>query len=195
MYEHGTSVSFLDDEHGCLFASDLAWGRAFWATYQIKNHHSLRLGYQALKNHPRKVSIFNKIHDEGAGRICWDGKVSKYLTNKDEEKMNYCRAVNEEILLEMGCEPGTVNHGSLSHHKGGATFGHPGGTCSVGDVVDSNLESPIPNCYICDISVVPGAPSRPPVLTLVNLSKWFAPRVLAKLNGTTVEEENKHVLG
>lgn len=195
MYEHGTSVNFMDDEHGCLFASDLAWGRMFWAAYQVKNHHSLKLALKAFKAHPRKVGIFNKIHDEGAGRVCWDGKVSKYLTNKDEEKMNYCRSVNEKILLQMGCEPGSISHGSLSHHKGGATFGHPGGTCSVGDVVDNTLESPIPNCYICDISVVPGAPSRPPVLTLVTLSKWFAPRILAKLNGTSVEKENKHVLG
>ena len=194
MYEHGTSVCFMDDEHGCLFASDLAWGRIFWATYQVKNHKSLKRAYDAFVNHPRKVSIFNKIHDEGAGRVCWDGKVSKYLTKKDEAKMNYCRSVNEKILLEMGCEPGSINHGSLSHHPGGATFGHPGGTCAVGDVVDANLESPIPNCYICDISVVPGAPSRPPVLTLVNLAKWFAPRVLAKLNSSSVEEENKHVL-
>ena len=195
MYEHGTSVNFMDDEHGCLFASDLAWGRLFWAAYQMKNHKSMRLALQAFKNHPRKVGIFNKIHDEGAGRVAWDGKVSKYLTKKDEEKMNYCRAVNEKILYKMGCVPGSVSHGSLSHHAGGATFGHPGGTCSVGQVVDNNLESPIPNCYICDISVVPGAPSRPPVLTLVNLSKWFAPRVLAKMNGTSVDKENKHVLG
>lgn len=195
MYEHGTSVYFMDDEHGCLFASDLAWGRMFWSVYQVKEHKSLGRAVKAWKTHPRKVSIFNKIHDEGAGRVCWDGKVSKYLTKKDEEKMNYCRAVNEKILLQMGCEPGSVTHSILSHHKGGATFGHPGGTCSVGDVVDNRLESPIPNCYICDISVVPGAPSRPPVLTLVNLSKWFVPRVLATLNGTSVEEENHHVLG
>lgn len=193
-YEHGVSVGFMDDEHGCLFASDLAWGRGFWAMYQIMNR-GVKPAIQAYKLHKRKVGIFNKIHDEGVGRIAWDGKVSKTLTPLDEQHMNYCRYVNEKILYKMGCVPGSAHHVALSHHKGGVTFGHPGGSCPVGQVMDNNLESPIPNCFACDISVIPGAPSRPPTLTLVTLAKWFVPRVLARLNNTSVEVENKHVLG
>ncbi|MDX9897476.1 MAG: GMC family oxidoreductase N-terminal domain-containing protein [Spirochaetia bacterium] len=193
MYEHGTSVNFMDDKHGCLFASDVTWGRLFWSTFQLQNK-GIKGFLDTWKKHPRRVALFNKIHDDGEGRVAWDGMVSKTLTSKDEQRMNYCRYVNEKILLKMGCVEDTIHHGSLSHWKGGLTFGHPGGTCSVGMVMDKNLESPIPNCYACDISVIPGAPSRPPVLTLVTLAKWFAPRVLAKLNGTTVETEDKKVL-
>ena len=193
-YEHGTSVGFVDDEHGCLFESDLAWGRGFWAMYQIMNR-GIKPAVQAYRLHKRKVSIFNKIHDEGVGRITWDRKVSKTLTPLDEQHMNYCRYVNEEILYKMGCEPGSAHHAGMSHHQGGVTFGHPGGSCPVGLVIDNTLESPIPNLFACDISVIPGAPSRPPTLTLVTLAKWFVPRVLARLNNTSVEIENKHVLG
>ena len=82
----------------------------------------------------------------------------------------------------MGCNPNELRQIAFDHFKGGMTYGHPGGSCPVGVVVDSNLETEIKNCFVCDISALPGAPSRPPMLTLVTLTKWFVPRLLKTLS-------------
>lgn len=181
-YEHGTSISYMDDENGCLFSTNVTWPRMFWAGYQVMEH-GIGGAWDVYRNFPRMISIFNKIHDEGVGRLTWDGCISKTVTPKDEEKMNYCRWVNEKILIAMGCDPSTFHHTGFTHVKGGLTFGHPGGTCPIGVVVDKNLETELKNCFVCDISSLPGAPSRPPVLTLVTLTKWFVPQLLGRLNG------------
>ena len=179
-YEHGTSISYMDDENGCLFYTNVTWPRVFWSGYQLMGH-GIGGALKTYRDFPRMISISNKIHDEGVGRVTWSGRVSKTVTPKDEDKMNYCRYINEKILIAMGCDPETIHHGGFSHVKGGLTFGHPGGSCPMGVVVDKNLETEIKNCFVCDISSLPGAPSRPPVLTLVTLTKWFVPRLLERL--------------
>ena len=181
-YEHGTSIAFMDDKNGCMYSTNITWSRFFWSAYQVMGS-GLGGFWKVYKAYPRMVSIMNKIHDEGVGRVTYTGRVSKTLTLADEDKMNHCRFVNEKILLAMGCDRRTIKHAGFSHVKGGMSFGHPGGTCPMGVVVDRNLETPIKNCFVCDISSLPGAPSRPPVLTLVTLTKWFAPRLLERLGG------------
>lgn len=180
-YEHGTSVAWFDDAHGCLFYTNVSWTRQFWTLYHVPG--GIGKAMEIWKLFPRMISLSNKIHDEGVGRITWDGCVSKTMTPHDEEKLNYCRYVNTKILLGMGCEPDSIHNSGYSHIKGDLTFGHPGGTCPVGVVVDTSLETEFKNCFVCDISSLPGAPSRPPVLTLVTLTKWFAPRLMARLEG------------
>lgn len=179
-YEHGTSIYYMDDKNGCLFSTNVTWSRVFWSGYQLMGS-GIRGSLKTYREFPRMISIFNKIHDEGVGRITYTGRVSKTVTLQDEDKMNYCRYINEKILLAMGCPPGTIKHGGFSHIKGGLSFGHPGGTCPMGVVVNRSLETEIKNCFVCDISSLPGAPSRPPVLTLVTLTKWFVPRLLERL--------------
>ena len=179
-YEHGTSISYMDDENGLLFSTMISFPRIFWAGYQLAEG-GISGFFDVYKNYPLTVSIFNKIHDEGVGRITWNERVSKTTTPKDREKMNYCRYVNSKILIAMGCNPTEIRHIAFDHKKGGLTYGHPGGTCPIGVVVDSTLETEIKNCFVCDISSLPGAPSRPPMLTLVTLTKWFVPRLLERL--------------
>lgn len=185
-YEHGTSVAWFDDTNGCLFYTNVSWSREFWTMYHVLG--GINKAIDIYKYFPRMISISNKIHDEGVGKITWDGRVSKTMTIHDEEKLNYSRHINEKILLASGCESDSIHHSGFSHIKGDLTFGHPGGTCPVGVVVDTNLETEIKNCFVCDISSLPGAPSRPPVLTLVTLTKWFAPRLIAKLEGKAMDE-------
>ncbi|WP_418791508.1 GMC oxidoreductase [Phosphitispora sp. TUW77] len=182
-YEHGTSISMMDDEHGCLFSTTVTWPRMFWSMYQLMGTGGIRGAVKTFREFPRIFSIFNKIHDAGIGQITWDGRVSKILTNEDDQKMNYCRYINTKIMTEMGCDPSTIHH-TLSRIPGGMTFGHPGGTCSVGTVVNNKLETEVKNLFVCDISSLPGAPSRPPVLTLVTLAKWFVPQLLGRLNAS-----------
>ncbi len=174
--EHGTSISYMDNGRGVLFSSGVTWPRLFWSAFGLEQ--GLGAAIAAYKDYPRVVCMFNKIHDEGVGRITWGGRISKTLTPNDELKMNYCRWINEKILTGIGCDPHTFRHTAY-------TFGHPGGSCSIGVAVDSNLETSIKNCFVCDISAMPGAPSRPPVLTLVTLTKWFVPRLIERIeNGS-----------
>lgn len=179
--EHGTSISYMDDEHGCLFSTQVTWPRSFWASYQLMEG-GVKEAMEVYRHFPQMVAIFNKIHDEGVGRATWDGRVSKTVTAKDEEKMNYCRWVNEKILIAAGCDPNNLHHHGFSH-AGALTFGHPGGSCPIGVTVDNNMETKIKNLFVCDISAMPGAPSRPPVLTLVTLTKRFVPLLLKRLDG------------
>jgi choline dehydrogenase-like flavoprotein len=184
-YEHGTSISYQDDQNGCLFFTNVTWPRPFWAGYQLMGD-GIRGAWKVYREFPRIVSISNKIHDDGVGRVTWSGRASKTVTPRDEDKMNYCRYINTKILTAMGCGPNTIRHAGFSHARGSLTFGHPGGSCPIGVVVNENLETDIENCFVCDISSLPGAPSRPPVLTLVTLTKWFVARLLERLGGEKV---------
>ena len=47
----------------------------------------------------------------------------------------------------------------------------------MGELLDTNLETPVRNLYCCDTSVLPEAPGRPPVLTIVVLGKRLARRL------------------
>ena len=180
-YEHGTAISYMDDENGLLFSTMVTFPRIFWAGYQLAES-GIGGFLDVYKNYPMTIAIFNKIHDEGVGRITCDEHMSKVTTPKDREKMNYCRNINNKLLVAMGCNPNEIRQIAFDHFKGGMTYGHPGGSCPVGVVVNSNLETEIKNCFVCDISALPGAPSRPPMLTLVTLTKWFVPRLLKMLN-------------
>ncbi|WP_295609101.1 GMC oxidoreductase, partial [uncultured Methanobrevibacter sp.] len=71
------------------------------------------------------------------------------------------------ILEKAGVDPKTI--GSTVYR--GA---HPGGTAPIGKVVDSNLETEMSNLYVCDASVLPISPGKPPILTILALSKRLA---------------------
>lgn len=185
-YEHGTSIAYVDNELGCFFSTNVSWSRLFWSFQQLMTAGGIRGAIKAYKDYPRTINIFNKIHDEGVGRVTYDGRVSKTVTSEDEDKLNYCRYINEKIFNAMGCDPKTWQIPGYSHIKGDLTFGHPGGSCPVGVVVDNNLETELKNCFVCDISSVPSAPAKPPVLTIVTMTKWFVSQLLKRLNGHSI---------
>ena len=47
-------------------------------------------------------------------------------------------------------------------------------TAKIGEIVDSNLETDIKNLFVCDASVLPISPGKPPILTILALSKRLA---------------------
>ena len=51
---------------------------------------------------------------------------------------------------------------------------HPGGTENKKKIVNSDLETEIENLYVCDASVLPISPGKPPILTILALSKRLA---------------------
>ncbi|MBE6499051.1 MAG: GMC family oxidoreductase [Methanobrevibacter thaueri] len=112
-------------------------------------------------------SIMVKTPDECKGYIDDNGEVYKTNTIQDIRYLAEGAATAGTILEKIGVDPKTI--GSTVYR--GA---HPGGTAKIGEVVDSNLETKISNLYVCDASVLPISPGKPPILTILALSKRLA---------------------
>ena len=113
------------------------------------------------------LSIMVKTADECRGYVTDDGDVVKINTITDIRYLAEGTATAGFILREAGVDPNTI--GSTVYR--GA---HPGGTAAIGKIVDSNLESEISNLFVCDASVLPISPGKPPILTILALSKRLA---------------------
>ena len=118
-------------------------------------------------------SIMVKTPDEAKGYVHSDGFIQKVNTIEDIRYLAEGVATAGFILEKMGVDPKTI---SSTQYRGA----HPGGTAQIGKVVDSNLETEIPNLFVCDASVLPVAPGKPPILTILALSKRLADYILNK---------------
>ncbi len=116
------------------------------------------------------VGMMVKIADEANGKIYRDGRIEKELTSQDINllKEGYDKSV--ELLKAIGVEPLSISSTPIR----GA---HPGGTAAIGKVVDKNLETRIKGLFIADASVIPQAPGRPPILTIVALAKRLSKNI------------------
>ena len=151
----------------------------------VDNHESKGFLLSTFFNHPRPlrmieagarglalptnkiIGLMTKITDESSGRVFSDGSVSKKVTALDKERLAAGKNLSREILIKVGVNPNTI----VETYPAGA---HPGGTASVGRVVDINLETKISNLFVCDASVFPNAPGLPPILTIIALAKRLA---------------------
>jgi choline dehydrogenase-like flavoprotein len=124
-----------------------------------------------ILNYRRMIGILVKVKDELGGYVDKDGVVSKELTPGDLEKLRKGEAIAREVLVEAGCDPGSIVPGEIR----GA---HPSGTCRIGHVVDDNLETRIKNLYVCDASVFPEALDRPTVITIIAFGKRLVEHLL-----------------
>lgn len=123
------------------------------------------LGYFPKWKHLLGVMI--KLKDEISGKVYQDGTISKPLTARDRERMAEAERVSKRILVEAGADPSTIFTSPLRGT-------HPSGTVRLGEMVDLDLQTEIPGCYVCDASVFPEALGRPTVLTIIGLAKRLA---------------------
>ena len=137
--------------------------------YFLSPHYSAQLvsmirdkGFEL--NESDVMGIMIKIADESNGKIHSDGTITKTLTNRDLKLFEKGYKKSVELLTAMGVDPNSISSTAIR----GA---HPGGTASVGKVVNKNLETSIEGLYITDASVIPQAPGRPPILTITALAK------------------------
>ena len=146
--------------------------KAEFGAYFISPHYSMQLlplmrekGFDVSQKDI--IGLMLKFADTSIGSIDNEGNIEKTLTKADVDliKEGYQKAVN--ILLKLGVDENSIVATSL---KGA----HPGGTAAVGEVVDNNFESKIKGLYVCDASVIPEAPGRPPILTIVAIAKKVA---------------------
>ncbi len=113
------------------------------------------------------LSIMVKTPDECKGYIDDDGDVYKTNTITDIRYLAEGVATAGFILEKAGVDPNTM---SSTVYRGA----HPGGTAPIRKIVNSNLETEISNLYVCDASVLPISPGKPPILTILALSKRLA---------------------
>ena len=146
--------------------------KAEFGPYFLSPHYSMQLlplmEKKGIKASDKDViGLMLKFADTCIGTIDGDGNIEKTLTKVDVDliKEGYEKAI--KILLKMGVPQESIVATSL---KGA----HPGGTAAVGEVLNNNFESEIRGLYVADASVIPEAPGRPPILTIVAIAKKVA---------------------
>lgn len=146
--------------------------KAEFGPYFLSPHYSMQLLPLMEKNgidatDKDVIGLMLKFADTCIGTIDREGNIEKTLTKVDVDliKEGYDKAI--KILLKLGVPMDSIVATSL---KGA----HPGGTAAVGEVVDKNFETEIKGLYVCDASVIPEAPGRPPILTIVAIAKKVA---------------------
>jgi choline dehydrogenase-like flavoprotein len=144
--------------------SDLTLPRTMYQAFALQVGRADR-----LLAHRRTLSVMVKIRDELGGSIGprW---VNKSLLPADREKFATGVAIARDILAEAGAK-----HVFQSWHFAA----HPGGSVRIGDGVDSDLQTPLRNLFVCDASVIPQAWGLPPTLTLLCLASRLAAHLLA----------------
>ena len=113
------------------------------------------------------LSIMVKTPDEAKGYIDDDGDVFKINTIKDIQYLAEGCTTAGMILEKAGVDSASI---TSTLYRGA----HPGGSAAIGKIVDSNLESEIENLFVCDASVLPVSPGKPPILTILALAKRLA---------------------
>ena len=127
--------------------------------YQGFTAQALRL--DRLGAHRRTLSLMVKIGDQIGGSVGprW---ADKTLQPADRAKLAYGVGIARDILAACGAK-----HVFKSWHFAA----HPGGSVRIGEGVDSDLRTSVPNLYVCDASVIPQVWGLPPTLTLLSLGK------------------------
>ena len=118
------------------------------------------------------LSIMVKTADEAEGYVD-DGDVVKINTIKDIRYLAEGVATAGFILEKAGVDPTTI---ASTLYRGA----HPGGTAPIGEIVDSNQETNIKGLFVSDASVLPISPGKPPILTILALSKRLSDYLINK---------------
>ncbi|MCK9150707.1 FAD-dependent oxidoreductase [Methanobacterium alcaliphilum] len=119
------------------------------------------------------VGFMIKIADESNGYIDKKGQIFKDISSQDLKLFEEGIKKASDILIEIGADPNSI---VISPVRGA----HPGGSAAMGRVVDESLQTEIEGLYIADASVIPRAPGRPPILTIVGLAKKLAKIIVQK---------------
>ena len=110
------------------------------------------------------LSIMVKTADDAKGYVDDNGDVVKINTIRDIQALAEGVATAGFILEKAGVDPSTI---ASTLYRGA----HPGGTAPIGKTVDSNQETEIDGLFVSDASVLPVSPGKPPILTILALSK------------------------
>ncbi len=143
-------------EYGC-FITDMSTPWCMYAYYTAAGMRPLSM----LKTRG-VVSLMTKVADTLDGSITMTGGVIKPLGKQDRFRLNVGRSLSRKILKNAGCSD--IWYSPIA-------AAHPGGTCRIGEIVNSDLETKYKNLYVVDGSVIPEPWGLPPVLTIICLAR------------------------
>ena len=119
-------------------------------------------------------SIMVKVPDEGKGHVK-NNDIIKENTIQDLQYLAEGTTTAGMILRDLGVDPTTIVSTVFRS-------AHPGGTASIGKVLNTDLETKIKGLYVCDNSAVPKAPGAPPILTILALAKRLSKKLISDLS-------------
>ncbi len=150
-----------------ILMTDLAYP---WPFYLLNAYWKGWRYVPKILGYASTIGIMTKVRDELSGRVGPDGTVSKPITDEDRQKLDKGASIAEKILKEAGADPRSIYTSPV-----GAA--HPGGTVRIGQGVNTELETPVANLYVCDTSIIPEPSGLPPVWTVVAFGKRLARRL------------------
>lgn len=159
------SWSCPDDDLGVLYSTLIDP----WLTYPIIMS---RRGVRAILSWPRwgrTLGVMIKLTDEISGEV-GARHIAKGLTGSDRQRLDEAEHVATGILRRAGCSPSSILRGPLRGT-------HPSATVRIGELLSTDLETPMAGLYVCDASVFPRALGRPTVLTIIALGRRLAERL------------------
>ncbi len=128
--------------------------------------------YMTMFKNKCAVGLMTKISDDLEGSIGINEQITKRLTSDDHYKIEKGRAISRKILRHLGAK---------DIWFAGYGAAHPGGTCRIGAIVDSNLEAEFKNLFVSDASVIPEQWGLPPVLSVICLSRRLSRHLMQKI--------------
>lgn len=159
-------MAAVNHNRGFILSTFIDCPSALVSTVPVSLRRNLKINAQ--RKH--MLGIMVKIKDDCLGRVHKDGTIKKTITSDDLSKLNKGVSIAKEILIDAGADFKTI----MTTKIRGA---HPGGTASIAEVVNKNLETEIKGLFICDASILPTSPGLPPIVTIIALSKMFAKRL------------------
>jgi choline dehydrogenase-like flavoprotein len=143
--------------------------------YVLAPHVDVALMFQGIRGwfgDAPPYGIMVKTSDDNCGRVDRHGQVFKQLTDADQKRIADGKADAFKIMRRVGVERDAMTVSEL-------VGGHPGGTAAIGEVVNPDLAcKSVKHLYVCDASVFPQSPGRPPIVTICALAKWLGRRLL-----------------
>ncbi|MCX6001982.1 MAG: GMC family oxidoreductase [Chloroflexi bacterium] len=136
-----------------------------WLIYDVFTAEVFRFDKLSNKN---QLTVMIKAKDHLGGKISKSGWINKPFTTAERGKLMHGFERAKKILL---------NAGAKDVFKTWWIASHPGGTCKINDIVDSNLKTEFDNLYVCDCSVIPDEWGRPPVYSILCLGKRLGKRL------------------
>ena len=132
-----------------------------WLIYDVFAAEVFR--FDKLSN-KHQLTVMIKAKDHLGGRISGN-YIRKPFTREEHGKLMHGYERAKKIL---------VNAGAKDIFKTWWIASHPGATCKINDIVNSDLKTEYDNLYVCDCSVIPDEWGRPPVLSILGLGKRLA---------------------
>jgi choline dehydrogenase-like flavoprotein len=120
------------------------------------------------------MSLMIKFADEGRGGVS-RGSIRKSLTAADRERLSCAVRLCEDIFRKLNVPKERTFLGTLN-------AGHPGGMLPLTPAEAATLHGPaLPeNVYVADPSLFPAALGKPPILTIMALSRKVCRAAAAK---------------